>query len=547
MDRFWLYFFGFLTVLIILLGAFRPDQLDNALNWLGFFGVVFLWTLGGITLATLGVIAFLVVYKVRHRSRRQVDGAYALQHVNLGHGRVAVVDPNAMVGFGYVIDKRTGQIAEIEPRSGWRIQATVRAMVEKTRQAQAIYPGDYSRTDRHGAFAKPPSITAGAMRVIGGQDKPPKIIDAPSGWDEAPAPAPKLLAGPVEAAATGDKQHWTVGQADDGALCQFDAAVHAHAAVVGSPGTGKTTSAAMLLAVQAVRAGHHTIILDPEFGADWSPLAGVAEHHGTDREVFADQVRTVYALLEKRVKRANGEGKRPVFVVLEEYGDLIAQLRRVSRKDADHVDAMLDTLLRRGRKHNIHLCFVDQYPENWSPQVMGGTKFQAVFQLGPGQGAKMAQWKANDLPDRGAFLHRGRVFHTWHAAAELPRLLQGIPATNRRLIAGNGANAGATPAQRPPDAPSAPAQRPPKPESESEAKWREFTDRWFEAHPQFLSEPYGGISALARAMAHEDGRPEDWPAYKSTAKEYFDAFLHEFSTYVRQSPRHVLRNPPRET
>ena len=81
MDRFWLYFFGFLTVLIILLGAFRPDQLDNALNWLGFFGVVFLWTLGGITLATLGVIAFLVVYKVRHRSRRQVDGAYVAGYV----------------------------------------------------------------------------------------------------------------------------------------------------------------------------------------------------------------------------------------------------------------------------------------------------------------------------------------------------------------------------------------------------------------------------------------------------------------------------------
>lgn len=545
MDKFWLYFFGFLIVLVVLLGVFRPDQLDNALNWLGFFGILFLWTLGSIIVLALAIGAGLLIFKANHRSRRQVDGAYALQRIRLGWGRYAVVDPNALVGAGYIVDRNTGQISEIEPAAGWQIQATIRAMVESTRKAQAMYPGDFARMDKNGAFSKPPSVTAGALKALQ-NDKPPKTIDvAPNGWDDAPPPAPRLLTGPVEATATGDKAHWTVGQADDGTLCQFDPSIHAHAAVVGNTGTGKTTSVAALLATQAVRSGYHTVILDPDGGEDWSPFAQVAEHHETDRTTFADQVRTVHRLFERRTDGA--ERKIPVFVIIEEYGDLITQLRTVKRSDADHVDAMLDTMLRRGRKRRIHLCFVDQYPEKWSPQVISGTKFQAVFQLGPNQGAKMQQYKAHELPDRGAFMHRGQIYRTWHAAAELPRLLQGIPTTNRRLIAGNGANAGATPAQRPPDAPSAPAQRPPKPESESEAKWREFTDRWFEAHPQFLSEPYGGISALARAMAHEDGRPEDWPAYKSTAKEYFDAFLHEFSTYVRQSPRHVLRNPPRET
>ncbi|MCB0159206.1 MAG: DUF87 domain-containing protein [Caldilineaceae bacterium] len=539
MDKFWLYFFGFLIVLVVLLGVFRPDQLDNALNWLGLFAMVFLWTVAGLIVLALAIGAGLLIHKAQHKSRRQVDGSYALQRVRLGHGRVAVVDPNAMTSFGYVIDKRTGQITELEPAAGWQIQATIRALVEKTRQAQAIYPGDYTRTDKYGAFAKAPSVTAGAMRIIGQQDKPPKIIDAPDGWDEPTPPPVNLLPGPVDALRTGDKGHWTVGQADDGALCQFDPAVHAHAAVVGNTGTGKTTSVAALLAAQAVRHGYHTIILDPDGGADWQPFAAVAEHHETDRSAFADQVRTVYGLFERR---ADGANKRPVFVVLEEYGDLINQLRMVSRRDADHVDAMLDTILRRGRKRNIHLCFVDQYPEHWTPQVISGAKFQAVFQLGPNQGAKMQQYKAHELPDRGAFLHRGRIYHTWHAAADLPRLLTGVQPTARRLIVDSTATpVDDTPTPVTSEFPKSPrathAQRPPEPPAEAEAKWREFTDRWFEAHPQFLSEPYGGISALARAMAHADGRPDDGSNYKSVAKTYFDAFTADWTKALNQTTK----------
>ena len=527
MDKFWLYFFGFLTVLIVLLGAFRPDQLDNALNWLGFFAVLFLWTLGSLIVLALAVFAGLLIFKANHRSRRQVDGAYALQRIRLGWGRYAVVDPNALVGAGYIVDRNVGQIEEMTPAAGWQVQATIRAMVESTRKAQAMYPGDFARMDKNGAFSKPPSVTAGALKALQ-NDKQPKTIDVvPNGWDDAPPPAPRLLTGPVEATSTGDKAHWTVGQADDGTLCQFDPSIHAHAAVVGNTGTGKTTSVAALLATQAVRAGYHTVILDPDGGEDWSPFAQVAEHCETDRTTFADQVRTVYRLFERRADGA--DRKIPVFVVIEEYGDIISQLRTVSRGDADHVDTMLDTMLRRGRKRRIHLCFVDQYPEKWSPQVISGAKFQTVFQLGPNQGAKMQQYKAHELPDRGAFLHRGQIYRTWHAAAEMPALLQGIQPTSRRLITANGDNVGAAPAHRQPTPRVTPVHRAPESSTEHAAKWREFTDRWFEAHPQFLSEPYGGISALARSMAHADGRTDDWPSYKSTAKEYFDAFVGDWS------------------
>ena len=60
-------------------------------------------------------------------------------------------------------------------------------------------------------------------------------------------------------------------------------------------------------------------------------------------------------------------------------------------------------------------------------------------------------------------------------------------------------------------------------------KWRDFTDQWFEENPRYIVEPYGGISALARAMAEADGNVKPYTDYKSTAKEYFDDFrgMHE--------------------
>lgn len=522
MDRFWLYFFTFLIVLVVLLGIFRPDQLDNALAMLGLFLTILLWTVAGCALAALAVLGGIAIYKIRHRSRRQQDGAWPLQHIRLGRGRVAVVDPNAMVSFGYMVDKKTGQIAELQPAAGWHIQATVRALVEKTRQAQAIYPGDDTRKNRFGALAKGPTITAGAMRALAAADKPPKIIGGePEDWSDTPPPSINLLPGPVDVLGTSDKDHWTVGQADDGSLCQFQPALHSHAAIVGNTGTGKTTSVAALIAAQAVRNRWHVLILDPDGGADWSPFASVAEHHETDRATFADQIAAVHRIYEQRQDGAN---KRPILVVMEEYGDIINQLRMVSRKDADHVDAMLDSMLRRGRKRRVHLMFVDQYPEHWSPQVISGTKFRAVFQLGPNQGAKLQEYKAHELPDRGAFLNRGTVYHTWHAAADMPTILRPAETIgNRRIIDGTATLGTATPAPLEPE--------------EAAAKWRDHTDAWFGAHPEYITEPYGGISHLARSMAAADGRPDDWPAYKSTAKSYFDAFLREFATYVKHSTK----------
>ena len=213
-------------------------------------------------------------------------------------------------------------------------------------------------------------------------------------------------------------------------------------------------------------------------------------------------------------------------------------MRIVSRSDATAIDGMLDTILRRGRKLGVSLCFVDQYPERWSGQVIGGTKFQAVFRLGPNQGAKMQQYKAADLPDRGVFLYRGEEYRTWDASIQVPALLAGAPRLNGyRVIDGEAVHAPVREAVRPEvDSPPPPSVNGTNGGGDVAPKWREFTDRWFEQNPIYINEPYGGISALARAMAVSDG-VQEWENYKSTAKNYFDAFRAEINDWMRTTTK----------
>lgn len=66
----------------------------------------------------------------------------------------------------------------------------------------------------------------------------------------------------------------------------FNPQLHGHGAIVGSTGTGKTTSAAFTVATAALAAGYGLVILDPEGGADWAAFGARADLHEADRETF---------------------------------------------------------------------------------------------------------------------------------------------------------------------------------------------------------------------------------------------------------------------
>lgn len=429
MKWFWLFLFSFLLILILLLGIFRPEAIDSTLAFMALWFTALLWVLFALALIG-GLFVFgTLIYKAYLRNMTQIDGSYPIQRIRLGNGRTALVAPDNWVGPGIVIDRRRGTIEELNPAAGWQTQATIRGMVQATRTAQAIWPGDPTRRNKFGAMNRPPSITAGAARLLDGSKQPKQLPTV----DAEPMPMPEPVTPPVRDAADAmrysEQQAWVVGQSPTtGEIISFNPALHAHAGIIGSTGTGKTTSVGFLLVAQALRHGCHVVILDPEGGQDWRQFSRVAEWHEVDRETFPAQVESVYREFDRRTD--GNYAQQRVVVVLEEYGDIIAQLRMVDRAQANSVDAMLDMILRRGRKRNISLVFIDQYPEHWSPQVNGGTKFKTVFQLGPNQGAKVQEYHAAQLSPRGAFLVRNHEYRTWPAERMLPDLLRSAPPLN---------------------------------------------------------------------------------------------------------------------
>ena len=538
MNKFWLYFFGFLTVLLVLLGLYRPEQLDVAVGWLGWWMSMLLWSVLAAVIIAMIIGAAMIIHRINMASRRQHDGAYALQRIRVGGflgfgGDLVIIDPNQAIGPAMRINRRTGDITEHEPAAGWQLQAHVRGLVQQTRTAQAIWPGDNTRTNRFGAMADVPKLTAGVKGFLQPTRREQLPETEPTMIDVTPT-APRLT---VQTALDKTRHDhpdlWVVAQDEMGKEAGFSPELHAHAAVVGNTGTGKTKSVGYLLALQAVRQGYHTIILDPDGGDDWGPFAKVAEWHETDREMFPAQVAALYAEFDRR---SDGAGF-PIFVIIEEYGDLINQLRLVDRKAADQVDAMLDTILRRGRKRKIHMAFIDQYPEKWSQQIVSGTKWRAVFQLGPNQGAKLQEYQAGALPDRGVFLLRGHEYNSVPADKGLTTYLSALPRYNpaRCVIS----DAPPAPVMDEDDVidvqPTRPAPTPAASEPDP-LKWQKFTDHWFEVNPQYIMEPYGGISHLARDMAKADGA-EDHKAYKSTAKGYFDDFRSAFADWTKQTTK----------
>jgi hypothetical protein len=408
----------------------------------------------------VGITGLWWVKRQSDERNRQRDGAFALREyhvepwtkrmVNTLTGKPSprvILDVNAMMTHAAMVYQG---VHLAEPPAGWDRQLAYMGDVERTRRVQAAIAGDsvlgnpFVNLQRGiGGVA---NAATGRM-LAGAYDKPikpqPQTIDQPQAQITM-QPANVTLG---DAMRRTEEQSWPLGYAEDGTLATFNPLWHSHAAIVGSPGTGKTTSVGYLLAAHALRQGWHVVILDADNGVAWSPFVQWAEHAETDTDAFPGQVDVLTQELNRRmgimkdagVTDISGvSGIRRMLIVIEEYGDLIATLRMRSRAAADEIDTKVDTLLRRGRKAGMHFGLIDQYPENWSNQIIAGTKFRAVFQLGPNQGAKVEEYKAGELPARGVFLNRGKRYTAWHAQPPLRQLLADVPAMSvpTRILGG---------------------------------------------------------------------------------------------------------------
>ena len=489
--------------------------------------------IGAALLAAPSVLVVLALQIARRRNEnlRQRDGSYPLQRVRIGRATV-LIDPNKMMAPAMVVSQ--AGIAEIFTADA---QTHLQHAIARTRVgvAQALMPGDNAIASRYGSMYEPRALmNAATGKLLSGGWSTKTQPDIPDEWNEPddakPVAAPLTLADAVQQAG---RERLLIGQSDAGHFAIYNPALHGHAAIVGSTGTGKTTGAAFTAALSALAAGYQLLILDPESGADWSVFQSHATVHESDRSVFGEQIA---ALTQEYVRRGDGAPQaQPLLIIIEEYGDLIRQLRSIRRRDAENVDVQLDLLLRRGRKRHMHLLLVDQYPEHWSQQVIAGVKFRAVFQLGPNQGARMEEYHASKLPGRGVFLHAGERYNAWHAQPQVRQLLAAIPTPQpfvldavRRSEGGEGMAASAH--ERLDERHDERSMNASTQADDDASRWQPLIDAWFAEHPAALSGPAVGISDIARRMAlAATGDASNYERYKSTAHQLY----HEFRRSVR--------------
>jgi hypothetical protein len=481
-------------------------------------GLVFLW-------------AF--ISKRRLENMRQRDGSYPLQRIKINGGWI-YVDPNKIIAPAIAVGGR-GAVELFTADAELHLRHAIERA--KVSQMQALVPGDAAIESRYGSMYRPGAVFNNATgRYLANayervQRQLPQPPAAPEPMPEAPAMQRIRLSDAMNRCI---QTQLIAGQADDGALAIFNPLSSIHGGIIGATGTGKTTSVGYSLVAQALRTGYHVVIIDPKGGVDWSPWSQHVEWHESTPDVFPLQVEALWAEHERRmrlVREANVRtiddigGVPHVIVVIEEYGDLISQLRRGDRRTADATDNLLDRLMRLSRASGIHLLMIDQYPEEWSQQVIGNTKWLATFRLGPNQGAKVRQYNADRLPDYGRFIVREREYNAWFAAPYLEKILSFVPASTLRVIDGeftvqpdggvatsgeqsmNGAMNGAM------NAPS------------TLEGWYEWTlANYLPHHPELLQVDANGrgigVRALAEAMAaHGRGDVSQYEAMKGVASE----------------------------
>ncbi|MBI1296678.1 hypothetical protein GC175_17115 [bacterium] len=376
----------------------------------------------------------------RDRMNRQRDGAFPLREYRMRGGVRVVVDPNAMIsGAGFFHPEFGWQ--ELVPECGWDRQLQHRQLVQVTRHLQAMATGDDVLMDKYGSMSRPAktviSNAATAKFLTGPQAHKPVTIER----DEVPRTAAPQLTG-VDAIKQSTADNFILGQDDSGRICAVNPRTAVHLGVVGAPGCGKTVSTGYQVAFDALRAGYQLLILDGKGGVDWKAWQQVGEWYVADAGLLPDQLAHVHQEYERRmaiaerhqvahISRLQSEDLPPIMVIVEEYGNM---RMRMKNADADRIETMIDDLSQRGRMTDIHFCFIDQYPEHWSKLMMMATKAKIIYRVGPGQGNRVGDWHAEQLPDVGVFRHNRTEYSAWHLEPVAQKLLTTAPVRNHAPI-----------------------------------------------------------------------------------------------------------------
>ncbi|MEZ4714267.1 MAG: FtsK/SpoIIIE domain-containing protein [Caldilineaceae bacterium] len=349
-----------------------------------------------------------------------------------------------------------------------------------------------------------------------------------------------------------------MGQAADGSQAIFDLDAHHNLGIIGSPGTGKSHGSGYQLVLSAIGHGYHVIILDPKGGVDFGMFANAAEWQETDPWLLRDQLSALSAEHERRIQllrshnasnmwELNGHAPPRVMTVIEEYGALQEDLQASNPKAANQVDHLINKLMRTGRATGLHFCLLDQDTEFWSNAVRGAAKCRLVYKVDEGEAARIREYTAPDLPDRGAFLLRKNEYRAWHVQPKVRQLLTQLPALSApRLLApisSERRDYTAADANRRngwealDDSADEATSRP----TDQQTKWQTLIENWFGENPDALHGPATGISDIARRMAAAEGNQKDYTNYKGIASQLYHEYRQAHADSAARNAADLLR------
>lgn len=544
MKWFWLGLFGFLSLMVLMVGLFRPDLLDATLAFTGAFLSVAAWVFfaGAVLLLLVGggLLGWAWWHGKSVESLRQRDGHYPVQRVKLKDGRIIYVDLNQVVGPALTVNRRTGEISEHEPAAGWQVQSVIRALVEQTRRAQAMFQGDASRATQWGSQSKNENLTAAAAKLAaGGYDRPAAAIESGMGTRIDSTPAPQIEAprawGVRDAFQNNTNTRLVLGQTDAGQLVYWDMMQTPHLRFHGqTQGSGKT-NALQTVAAGAARTGAHVIVLDRRSFKDWSEFMGVAELvDSRDPRRFAAAILALQKVYQERDQQLGAAGAPNIMALPDAPPQVVAVVTEFGAlcdvaAGEGVLDQVLDPLkliLREAGATGVHVLFEDQAVDKRWPRGISTNAEPITGYLPLNYGATGGYHNAHQLAPY-SFHYAGAVFNTWHMRPALRGLLAAAPGISETLVSSSqvqftgAVHASSQAVHTRVDPPLTPSMNSPMNTAPATLDgWYEWTlDNYLPMHYELLqTDAQGrgmGVKGLAEAMAAECGK--DLDAMKGTA------------------------------
>jgi hypothetical protein len=326
-------------------------------------------------------------------------------------------------------------------------QLTYALGVQKTRTASANNPGIQQKPSRNQMLADVGYFENMAKeKAAKAELAQNRLLTQSSTDDDTPSNAPYSLLTLTDAFNRSEPNNWLLGQNEFGA-CEFDVFATVNTGLLGATKCGKTSSTALLMAMNAAKHDMKVIALDGAGGFDWMQYSNNFEVYETDYTVIGDQLDQIVRIHNLRMKAVKLAGVVTVdelpyqmpnlFIILDEFGKTMQAFRAANKTQYDATISELSNLMRVCRKTGIYFLIIDQSMVGWDQAIKPNIKDYISYHLGGNQGAAFNAYKLHELKPKGQFWNNGNVYDAWYTRGEAKPLLQKLPPLKIKMLTDN--------------------------------------------------------------------------------------------------------------